>query len=466
MTVEPVEKRPSETTSPAADPLGARERRRIRLRLLKLRAREYLEYQSPVLGPAIRLAAWAAGAALVYTPARRRGFGLLAATHRSGRLRSTNWLVEGMVRRHARQGAKPVAAAIDHAIATADANIPAGLRKDPRNVFPTLAIVLRSPGERHKGVLNLSYSYVYPWFHKHYDVEKVASRYHIVLEPSWAGFCTPEILTFTRLSQPVFVQAIEPYDASYLQRVGGNLTPVAIAANWWTDPRVFAPAADGDRPYDFAMVASWSDFKRHHRFFAALAEVKRRGRRLNGVCVGYPQGRSVEEVRAVARLYGVSDWITFEDRLTPEQTAERVRRAKVKVLWSRREGFNRAVIEALFSDTPIVMREGFNYGHHHDYVNEQTGCFADERSLPDTLLRYADATAEASPEDWVSERMSPQAAVQRLHKKIAETAGEPIGDAGPLAVKVNTLNNMRYWNPTEAERHRSDYQWLAGCVRT
>ena len=141
-------------------------------------------------------------------------------------------------------------------------------------------------------------------------------------------------------------------------------------------------------------------------------------------------------------------------------------RAKVHVLWSRREGFNRAVIEGMFAGVPCVMRRGFNYGHPHAYVNERTGCFASERELPDRLLAMVRDHERFAPRDWVMENMSCQRGTAVLGDAIrarAGAAGE--GWTHGLAVRVCQLDGMQYWDEEDRQRFEPDYAFLRSCLR-
>src|SRR5205814_9572199 len=113
--------------------------------------------------------------------------------------------------------------------------------KEPQRLIGTRILVLKSPGDNEKGVIALDYFFVFPLFAKLFDVREVAKRYHVVLEPSWAGLCEPDLLCYLAQDFPVFVQTGEPRDLAFLQRLNANLLPVPVAGNWWVDHRVFRP---------------------------------------------------------------------------------------------------------------------------------------------------------------------------------------------------------------------------------
>jgi glycosyltransferase involved in cell wall biosynthesis len=327
-------------------------------------------------------------------------------------------------------------------------------------------MVLKSPGANEKGALLLYYSYTFPLFERLFDVPKIASRYHLVLEPDWTGYCDPNILSYCRYPFPVFVQAYEPRDVKVVAAAGTNLVPVPVATNWWVDHRRFRPLPGVAKDADVVMVAGWGAYKRHFRFFHALARLRRAGHRLRTLLLGYPVGCTKDEILRQAAYYGVADQLEIHEWVPYEQVNEFVNRAKVNVLWSRKEGFNRAIIEAMFAGVPCVMREGFNYGYRYPYINPQTGSFASERTLPETLLRMVENHHRYSPQDWVSAHMPCQRATELVSKAIGKAAVERGENwSGGLAVKVNMLHKMDYWDPDDARRFEPDYQFLRSAIR-
>src|SRR5205814_6603850 len=102
--------------------------------------------------------------------------------------------------------------AYDQVIAAAAATFRAGAKPDPLRLVGSRLLVAKPwrPGER--GVLYVDYSYVFPLLAGLFDLRAIADRYHLVLEPSWSGVCTPEVLLYSRLDRPVFVETIEPRD--------------------------------------------------------------------------------------------------------------------------------------------------------------------------------------------------------------------------------------------------------------
>jgi glycosyltransferase involved in cell wall biosynthesis len=342
-----------------------------------------------------------------------------------------------------------------------------GVLANPEGMLGALVIVLKAATSEEKGVVLMHYSFVFPIFAKLFKIEDIAQRYHIVLEPSWSGFCDLNILSYTQYRFPIFVEGFEPRDTQFIERIGSNLVSVPGSSNWWVDHRVFRPLPGVRKDVDVIMVAGWGAYKRHHRFFAALRTLRRRGVTPKVVLVGYPLGMSKSDILRQAACYGVEDQLECYEKLTQSEVNYQLNRAKVNIIWSRKEGVNRSVVEGMFAGVPCILRRGFNYGHHYPYVNAATGCYSSEEDLPDTLVRMIDTYDTYSSRDWVMANMSCQRAAQLL--------GAAMGDAlhatgqswsGDLAVKLNGLTRMHYWDASDESRFQPDYAFLRTMLRT
>ena len=336
---------------------------------------------------------------------------------------------------------------------------------DPRKFFPGMCIVLKSFSQTERGVLVLNYSYSFPLFLKLFDVAQIASRYFIVLEPSWNGYLNLDILCYNIVSEPIFVQALEPRDAKLLSQSGTNLVPVPLGSNWWVDYTVFKPI-DLEKDVDIIMVASWADFKRHHKLFKTMKRLKQRGRVIRAVLIGYPVEKSLEEIRVRARYYGVEEQIEFYEWLSADEVNRQFNRARINLIWSRFEGNNRVIVEGMFANVPFILRRGFNYGYKYRFVNEKTGVYADERDLEETIVAMLDGATSYSPREWAMEHMTCHKAITILFDTInikARQLGEDFSN--DLVPKVNELHGMRYLKEEDEQIFRRDYDFLMRCLR-
>jgi len=458
-------------TATGANCLPFRRRQALRLTLLKSRLKEYLTFDCALFKLAVGFVAYVAALGLgVWRP--RRAFLLLSKLHRADWLGVANARAERLAREAAAQastgGCHPILSFFEDHI---ERNAPIlhalkFMESDPCRVFGGLAMVLKSPAAGDKGVLLLQYSGIFPLFARFFDVQRLASRYYLVLEPAWSGYCDANVVSYCRFPFPVFVQAYEPRDAEFVARTRSNLVVVPTSANGWVDHRLFRPLPGIAKDVDVVMVAGWAEYKRHWRFFHALARLKRAGHRLRVLLLGYPLSFAKETVLNQAAYYGVADQLEVHQSVPYPKVNEFLNRAHVSILWSRREGVNRAIIEGMFAGLPCIVREGLNYGYPYPYINPQTGCFASERDLPAKLLSIIGNAHRLSPREWVLANMSCQRSTAVLSEYIGKTAvsrGEPW--KGGLAVKVNKLDAMEYWNPQDYHGFEEDYRFLRSTLR-
>jgi glycosyltransferase involved in cell wall biosynthesis len=217
---------------------------------------------------------------------------------------------------------------------------------------------------------------------------------------------------------------------------------------------------------DLVMIASWAKFKRHARFFAALAKLRQRGHTLTATLIGYPIDCTIADLANEADFYGVRDQVEFHEWLRPDEVNVQLNRARINIVWSRREGVNRAIVEGMFANVPCILRSGFNYGYPYPYVNAETGRFATEASLPDAILELLETSREYAPRDWVMAHMSCHKAIDVLAGTIRERAARD-GErwtTDPVP-KIGQLNTMAYWDVEDAERFEPDYRFLESTFR-
>ena len=442
---------------------------RLRAEILRAWIREYLIFDSAVFKIAFGLASSFIGWVLYSWGKPAKGFGILAKAHRSALASWGNRRVVELIHDAylSYQLGQP------HALHQVYADYINGLKPTPQTakffespgkLFPDSAIVLKSPRPSERGVLALQYSYVYPLLAKFFDLEKIAARYYFVLEPSWSGFCDLNVLIYTRLRDPVFVGSIEPRDTEFIRSLEPNLVAAPFSSNTWVDDRVFRPLPDVQPDADIIMVAGWARYKRHHAFFRGLARLRQRRVQPKVILAGYPIDLTKDEILQEADWYGVRDLLEIHEWASPAEVNRLLNRAKVNVLWSRREGVNRAIIEGMLAGRPCVVREGMNYGYHYPHINSQTGRFSTERDLPHILFEMIENHGRYGPRDWVLANMSCRKTAELLNLAIKAKAKE-LGEKWTMDIvpKVNELGCVRYWDAADSTRFASDYDFLRSC---
>jgi len=358
-----------------------------------------------------------------------------------------------------------------HLNKTCDPNILNNLNsslKDKKRFFYKRLIVIKSYNHNEKGVIIIKYTNMFRLFLQLFDINKICEKYYLVLEPSWCGYFDLDILLYATLDYPVFIQASEPRDYEFINNLKTNLIPVPIGANWWVDHRIFKPLNNVKKEFDLIMVASWVDYKRHYRVFSALNKIKKKGQILRAIFIGEPlgeTGKTKDDVYREAKYYNVHKQIEIIEKISQKRLNYYFNCSKVNILWSRREGFNKAIIEGMFAGVPCIIRKGFNYGFKYPYINRNTGIFSSESALPNSILKMVDSYQTFSPRPWVMEHMSCHKATDILNKiirKIAEKRGEDW--TTDISVKINSPY-LKYWDEKNAEKYEEDYEFLKSTVR-
>ncbi|MEE8575708.1 MAG: hypothetical protein V3T31_00500, partial [candidate division Zixibacteria bacterium] len=190
-----------------------------------------------------------------------RAASMFMRAHRNSRKLSRHIFLEKMLQKYQLYN-KTI---IDRLIPTYDPKI--------HSVADDWIITIKEPSEDEKGVLIVKF---HDWFirmHAEFDLDKLMNDYYLVLEPSHAGNCLPEILQFINYPKhPVIVMSPEPLDYQYLVRLKSNLIPIALGAADWNDDRLFFDM-NLEKEYDCIMVGTWNSVKRHHVLFRALREM-------------------------------------------------------------------------------------------------------------------------------------------------------------------------------------------------
>lgn len=338
---------------------------------------------------------------------------------------------------------------------------------DNERYLTSMAIILRSATDNKKGVLLIKYSYAFPLFLYMFDVSKVMSRYHVILEPSWTGYCDGTILCFANMPSKVFVQSLEPKDSDFLLNVTKNIIPIPIGSNWWVDHRVFRPRPDIVKDIDLCVNASWAKFKCHEEIFAAVSKIKQGSRLIKLLLIGYPIGEMTsDDILALAKKYGIEDQVEIQEKIPSEKVAENMARCKANIVWSKKEGVNRSIIEGFLCDVPGILREGFNFGHKYEYINEATGTFASQSNLVEVLVQVIDNYQMYGSRNWVLNHMTCQHASAVLENALIPYERGPIDIAsGKIDSKINTLDKMLYFNDCSYQKFKSDYEYMRTCIK-
>jgi len=317
--------------------------------------------------------------------------------------------------------------------------------------------------DREKGVLFVKYTDSIERLASVYDLELVARHYRLVLEPSTWGYQDAKFLLVAGLPTEVIVMAQYAPDFAYMTSLGGNFVPTRLGAGDWVDPEMFKPEPGLDRDYDVIMVASWLRLKRHALMFRTLRQIK--GAIGKVVIIGYPYGgRTRAAIEAEARREDVLDILDIRENLPLEQVAAMFRRSKLSLMLSKREGANKSVYEALFSDVPVIVSD-VNAGVNRDHINSKTGEFAADADLGSTILRMLAERERYQPRAWALANtgyVNSHLRLNALVKDVCRRKGEEW--TIDLYPKKSHSWNV-YANPADRAIAEKEFEFLAELTR-
>jgi hypothetical protein len=299
-------------------------------------------------------------------------------------------------------------------------------------------LILSSPVDGTKGVLIVKFTESFKYVLRIFDIERLCKDYVIIVEPSAGGYFDEDILQFLSLKEPVLIQALEPVDHDFISKLRSNLIPIRIGANHWVGDRVFYPIDGVDKIYDVIMVAIWADVKRHYHLFEALSRIDKE---LKIALVGVPWGKTLEQIKEEANYYGVLHMIDFFEGLPQADINILLNRSKCFLLLSKKEGPNKAIIEAMYANIPVFILEGFNYGFPYPYINQSTGGFVNPKDLSEFLSNLDEMLKSGtySPRKWIKAHVSAQLSTEELIDQLNLVEKEyQMKINKELFVKINT----------------------------
>jgi glycosyltransferase involved in cell wall biosynthesis len=337
--------------------------------------------------------------------------------------------------------------------------------EDPRRQGNLIVLKRHDPATGEKGVLLLTYSEPLRRLPAMYDLSALARRYAFILEPSSWGYEDPTYYLYTGADVDVIVQAPWYRDYQFLHELRSNIHPVRIGAGDWVDPHVFSSDVPrGRRRFDVVVVSSWSPWKRHRDLFRAAAELKRRGVVLKIALVGYPLVWDQARIVRLLEQFGLKDQCTIFDSVPQSEVAKIVGDSEAYVLLSRREGANRALYEALFCDTPVVVFAGHR-GVDTQMVRSGVGMLYEPDGLGDAIVAVLSNRDAFRPLAWAqanSGYSNSTASLNAILKQMAQKRGLPW--TSDMVPKKNAPE-VRYAHDADQEMMEPEYALLSPFLR-
>jgi glycosyltransferase involved in cell wall biosynthesis len=325
-------------------------------------------------------------------------------------------------------------------------------------------IVLKPASMDEKGVILLKYARTFEAVVALMDFHRLLQRYIFVLEPCWAGYCDPALLMYVARNNPVIVQCFTEEDREFVTRIGWPLVPVRLGPADWVNTNVFQSAQSADKLYDLVMVANWGAHKRHAQLFRALKQIPER--RINVLLAGYPwAGRTASDIRNEQRRIGAGcARIDIVEAIPHPELARYLSQCKVFVFLSRKEGDNKALVEAMFADVPaIVFRD--TVGGAGSRINAATGIFSTDQELPDKIRFMLDHHAEFTPRAWALENTGSSIATRIVDEAVSRAVQKSGGRYVRHLVEKCNSPNLSYRESSDRSLMRPDYEFIESCGR-
>ncbi|MGA6826469.1 glycosyltransferase [Nitrospira sp. NS4] len=325
-------------------------------------------------------------------------------------------------------------------------------------------IVLKSSTSGEKGVILIKYARTFEAVIALFDLPRLLDRYVFVLEPCWAGYCDPSILMFIAPGHPVIVQCFTEEDHRFISSIGAPFVPIRLGPADWVDADLFATVHSDAKQYDLVMVANWEPHKRHAQLFRALSEIK--GRNIRVLLVGFQLGgRTADDIRKEADIIR-NPLIEIEilEKLPPRELARVVGQCKAFVFLSKKEGDNKALVEAMFVDVPAVVFDR-TIGGARSRINPSTGILASDEQLAEKIIYMLDHYKEFRPRAWALQHTGSSIATRVLNEEIKRIAIESGGRCTESIAEKTNSPNLTYKDPSRRDYFKKDYEFILSCQR-
>ncbi len=279
------------------------------------------------------------------------------------------------------------------------------VKRDP---LLTRSVVLKSPNESgEKGVLLMTFEYNWARLFMGIpepDFRWIDERYDLILSTSWSPTDYALLgLALARVKGTVFVQSCNHGEIRAIEGLHPRIKCLPTLPCDWINPALYEPKPFAERRTDIVMVANWGEFKRHWELFAALAKMPRD---LKVVLIGQREpGRSRDDIRQLARVFGAHQEIQIHESISIAQVAAQQCDAKVSLILTRREGCCVAAVESLFAGCALAMRADAHVGPLA-YINEHTGRRLRPGHIAEDLMTLLNEIAHMEPQNWAAENLA------------------------------------------------------------
>lgn len=282
------------------------------------------------------------------------------------------------------------------------------------------SLILRIPDQNQKGILMISFEYDLLTLLSSERIEDLLKEYIVIFFSSWSPPFFPALWSFPSQHVNELVLGLSNQrDSEMFTSLGFEPEVLDLFYSNFVRPDDLKPRDCDHRDVDIVMVANWAKFKRHWVLFEMLRQMNNPTLRV--VLIGQPEaGRTVDDVRAEAKLFGVEGQIEFYNRLPIEEVWDWLARSRISMVTSKREGSCVVAVESLMANTPVVLLEGAMIGSA-SFINDQTGILIKEGAdMGQCLSKFLERWSEMSPRGWAERHIGSINALNDLEKHLRE----------------------------------------------
>jgi glycosyltransferase involved in cell wall biosynthesis len=263
---------------------------------------------------------------------------------------------------------------------------------------------------------------------------------------------------------PLIVMCFTEDDHRFIESLGAPVVPVRLGPADWVDASVFAAPQVEEKTYDLVMVANWGTHKRHAQLFRALRDVRDRDVRVL-LCGFAWANRTADDIwREAAAVDNPRVRIEILENVPHAKLAEYVARSKVFVFLTRKEGDNKALVEAMFADTAVIVYDK-TIGGAGSRVNGATGMFASDEQLAEKIVYMLDHHREFTPREWALANTGSAIATKLLDDVLRHAVTAGGGRYTTPIVEKTNAPNLAYKDPACRADFAADYEFILGCQR-
>ena len=309
-----------------------------------------------------------------------------------------------------------------------------------------------------KGVIYISYTEGIGRFAALYDIDKLASKYQFVFEPSWWGYQNALLLLYYGINTDIVIECPYFKDKEFIKYLNYNFHQSELGFGDWVDDDKFNTKKYKEKDFDIVMVGNWGKVKRHEVLFKA---VKKMTSKPKIALIGYPAfQRTKMDIVKEAKRHGIDEICTFYEKIPPSEVADILSRTKVNVLLSKGEGANRGIYEGMFCGNVVVVYKN-NKGVNLNNINQNTGYLSGEDELPQILETAIRNYEKFDTRKWAEENTGYKKATKILNTQLKKITLQKGYLWTENIVSKKNLPNLVYAKESDRKYFESEYMRIS-----